>query len=511
MTDRIRKLKDHASRATTEGRLNDALRALEQVVQLDPRDLSAQLKIGDLHRRLGRRDAAVAAYEPVARTYAEEGWLLKAVAVCKVILTVDPTHTETQSRLADLYAKRRSAGASSSSDAPVAPSTFGQRVPDSATSVVRRAEVGGPPPRHPPSSVPSAPPTSAGPLPRRPGPPPPAQTWVGQVRMEDLDRHRVGATDRGATPGAATSSPSALAPAARDPSSAGRSGRSRERSSAGEGLPKIPLFSDLPRAAFIELLVKMKMREVRAGHIVIREGQPGDSFFVVAHGQVRVSRHDDRGREVLLARLRDGAFFGEMALLQPGPRTATVTAEADAQLLEISKPVLDDVIRQFPSVATALRNFHRQRLLATCMATHELFQPFNTDERRKLMERFKSRTFDRGSILLEEGQPPSGLYILLHGHLIVTRTVDGDEVTLAQLQPGAMFGEMSLLSNETTNATVTATTDCYVIRLSRRNFNEVMMTHPQILELVARVSDQRHEANQVLLDMRLSHHAAILV
>jgi CRP-like cAMP-binding protein len=162
-------------------------------------------------------------------------------------------------------------------------------------------------------------------------------------------------------------------------------------------------------------------------------------------------------------------------------------------------------------VATALRNFHRQRLLATCMATHELFQPFSMDERRQLMERFKSRTFDRGAVLLEEGHPASGLYILLHGRLVVTKTVDREEVTLAELQPGAMFGEMSLLANEPTNATVTATTDCFVLRLSRRNFNEVMMTHPQILELVARVSDQRREANQVLLDMQLTPHAAMLV
>jgi len=173
--------------------------------------------------------------------------------------------------------------------------------------------------------------------------------------------------------------------------------------------------------------------------------------------------------------------------------------------------VLDEVIAEYPSVATALSDFHRQRLLATCMATHELFQPFDVDERRALMAKFKSRTFERGSVLLHEGQPPSGLYIVLHGRLVVTRQVDGQEATLAELQPGSMFGEMSLLANEPTNATVVATTDCFVLRLSRQNFNEVMMTHPQTLELVAQVSDQRREANQVLLDMHLTPHAAMLV
>jgi CRP-like cAMP-binding protein len=496
MSEALRHLKDRGSRAYADGRLRDALQAFREVVEQDPSELNTQLKIGDIHRRLGRRDAAVAAYEPVARAYAEQGHLLKAIAVCKVILTVEPKHTETQNRLADLYAKRREPPPSMDA-APVAPSSFGRGIPESATAFVRRSDIeaartaASSAPQRP--SIPRAPPTSAGPLPRPPAPPPTAQTWVGQVRIEDVEHHRIHRTG-------------AAAPTA----SAGAHAGPRRGESDG-GLPQIPLFSDLPHAAFIELLVKMKMREVAPGQIIVREGQPGDSLFVVAHGQVRVTRRNDRGQAVLLARLRDGAFFGEMALLQPGPRTASVTAEADTQILEISKPLLDEVIAHYPTVATALRNFHRQRLLATCMATHELFQPFSMDERRQLMERFKSRTFDRGAVLLEEGHPASGLYILLHGRLVVTKTVDREEVTLAELQPGAMFGEMSLLANEPTNATVTATTDCFVLRLSRRNFNEVMMTHPQILELVARVSDQRREANQVLLDMQLTPHAAMLV
>jgi CRP-like cAMP-binding protein len=74
-----------------------------------------------------------------------------------------------------------------------------------------------------------------------------------------------------------------------------------------------------------------------------------------------------------------------------------------------------------------------------------------------------------------------------------------------------MFGEMSLLSNTPTTAKVTAVTDCFVIRLSKRKFQEVMMTHPHVLEVVAKISEERKQDNEHLLGPRLSHHAAILV
>ncbi|CAN0548367.1 unnamed protein product, partial [Laminaria digitata] len=104
---------------------------------------------------------------------------------------------------------------------------------------------------------------------------------------------------------------------------------------------QIPLFSELPKNAFIELLVQMEMRELPAEQVIISEGEVGDSFFVLVSGSVRVQRRDDSGQDVVLAYLNEGAFFGEMALLQDGARTATVVAQAESQIFEISKEVLD--------------------------------------------------------------------------------------------------------------------------------------------------------------------------
>lgn len=548
MADSQRKRKDRASRAYADGRLKDALELYRAIVRDDPNDLNARMKIGDIHRKRGDMSSAVDAYEWVAEAYAQDGLLLKAIAICKVILSLDPRHTATQTMLAELYGKRRGP-ASSVGNAPVAPSHFGMPMASAAPAPVPDAPLDGPKtdptglpatlsasasmppeaeedfeiemeaPLEAPPPPPRVPPPAPGPAASQESPGarfkrgfiPEAQTWAGEIRIEDLERIKIGTIGRAASEPAPNDHEAGPATGPISSPEARPVPSSLPRGTRPAGLPEIPLFSDLPKAAFIELLLHIKHRDVQPGEIVIREGDPGDSFFVVAEGQVRVSRYNDQGQQVRLARLKDGAFFGEMALLQSGPRTATVVAETEGQILEISREAVEKVIAQYPTVATALRNFHRQRLLATAMATNELFRPFPPDDRRRLMEKFKAKHFERGEVLVQEESPATGLYILLHGRLVVTKQHGDDELQLAELNPGEMFGEMSLLSNEPTSATVTAITDCFVIRLSKRKFQEVMMTHPHVLELVSKIGEERRADNESLLGMRHSHHAAILV
>jgi hypothetical protein len=92
-------------------------------------------------------------------------------------------------------------------------------------------------------------------------------------------------------------------------------------------LGALPAFADLPQRALEQL--SWSAREIRlpAGEVVIREGDPGDTFYVVLSGSLRVSQ---AGRE--LRTLGPGAGFGEIALLRDTPRTATVTAATDLAL-----------------------------------------------------------------------------------------------------------------------------------------------------------------------------------
>jgi len=142
-----------------------------------------------------------------------------------------------------------------------------------------------------------------------------------------------------------------------------------------DALPNIPLFSDLPRDAFIELFERCPLRRFSQGQRVFEQGSHGDAFYVICEGSVRVFRQDG-GRRKDIANLSSGAFFGEMALLSGAARMAAVESSSeDTQLLEISATVLSELSRQHPQVARALKKFCRERLLSNVMGTSATRRP----------------------------------------------------------------------------------------------------------------------------------------
>ena len=262
-----------------------------------------------------------------------------------------------------------------------------------------------------------------------------------------------------------------------------------------EALPQIPLFSDLPRDAFIALFERCPLRRFPEGGRIIEQGTKGDAFYVICAGSVRIVRQTGAGQREL-ATLGEGAFFGEMALLSGAPRSASVvSASEETQVLEISAPVLAALSRRYPQVARALRRFCRQRLLSELVNTSAIFQPFGRKDRRELVERFRAREVRRGDILIHEGQQVDGLYVVLSGEVAVSK---GGQ-PLARLHEGELFGEMSLLQKTPASATVTAARNTSLLRLPREDFDTLILTHPQILALVSELTESRQRSNEALL------------
>jgi pilus assembly protein FimV len=99
------KLLASAQRQVDKGNLVRAIRDYRKLLEAQPDDTRTRLRIGDLQARMGKKDEAIVTYEHVARDYAEQGFFLKAVAILKQILRLDPDRTDVQVRLAELYLK----------------------------------------------------------------------------------------------------------------------------------------------------------------------------------------------------------------------------------------------------------------------------------------------------------------------------------------------------------------------------------------------------------------------
>lgn len=128
-------------------------------------------------------------------------------------------------------------------------------------------------------------------------------------------------------------------------------------------LRRIPLFAVFSDAEVEALARALVRREVPAGTLAVRQGDAGQSLFLVAEGVLDVTCVRE-GSVVTLARVRPGEVFGEMSLLSGQPRSANVVARIDAVVLELDKDQLDPILRSRPDLLERLARLMAARLEA---------------------------------------------------------------------------------------------------------------------------------------------------
>src|SRR6185295_3388688 len=255
--------------------------------------------------------------------------------------------------------------------------------------------------------------------------------------------------------------------------------------------PPLPLFADLERDAFVELVMKMGYLRAKEGQTVSEEGQGGDTIFVIVAGKAQVTRTVE-GEKKALGVLGGGSIFGELALLTGASPTATVTASTETELFEIRRDVLNAVAKQFPSVPSVLAEFAQQRMAKNLMATSPLFQQIPEAERAPLLQRFAFRALAPNEKVLVEGEHSPGLFLVLAGELVVQKDDPaGGKVTLGILREGDVAGEISLLTGLRATATVVATRKTATAFLDRSAFAELMKQFPNTKTYLEGLSDRR--------------------
>ena len=114
------------------------------------------------------------------------------------------------------------------------------------------------------------------------------------------------------------------------------------RSSATQHeLTRIELLAGLPGQVLARLAKRMEREEVPPGTVIVREGEPGDRFYLVFAGMLAVNQRDLGNRRVL----RPGDYFGEVALTMGMPRTASVTAITPAVIASCDRETFNEFLR----------------------------------------------------------------------------------------------------------------------------------------------------------------------
>lgn len=288
-----------------------------------------------------------------------------------------------------------------------------------------------------------------------------------------------------------------------------------DRSRAVEMLRTVPLFRELPQEALRAIARRLLVRHVPAGEAVFAEGSAGDALYLVESGEVQIVAGTGAGTKVL-ATLRAGESFGEMALLTGKSRSAGARAVRDTNLWMLYRTDFEDLLVRHPSISLALNRALSERLLEADRRFHEahlgripLFRGLSTAQLEDLNRNLKPEVFRQGEVICREGEEADRMWFIEAGQAEVVIQVDGEEVRLATLRDGDFFGEMALLTGSVRSATVRALTDVDLWSLRKEDFDGLLLQYPTVaIALSQALSERLHATTERLAQIALSRPEA---
>ncbi len=449
----IKALKRQAANSLRSGDFAAAVSAYCELEASEPTNPLWPRRCADALVHLGDREQVRRALERVAELLIDSGDVIQAIATCKEILEIDPDHVDTLDRLHLLY-----------------------------------SEGGGIPP-FPVSAVDAAAPTPSTPLEEvllteaLPGATPAGSDDLGDMGIAEIPL--------------LSEAPSA---GMRDPLNEvqpiDEKGPASNLRTTRDELTRTSLFRSLSREDLHRLIKGVRLVQLREGEILFRQGDPADALYVVADGAVIPIAEEETRRK--LAVLEAGSFFGEIGLITNQPRNATIQALVNSRLLAIDRGVIWKLIRGNEKALRVILRFLRDRLIDRLVRTHPFFAAFPNQQRREIAGLFRFLEVKNGKTLIEQGSITENLYVLLAGDVqVIQMNADGDKL-LATLNPGSIFGEMSLLGNEPAVAAVVASGKCWVLALPKQRFNSLLERTPGIRADIADLAQTRRTENRNL-------------
>lgn len=405
-------VKDKAEGLFTARRFAEALATYDKIAEYGEKDPRVYLRMGDIARKIGDDAVAIERYKAAAESFIKLGFVIKAIAVCKVILNIDPSRQEIHERLAQLHGARPGA----------TPPKTEEAVPEASAQ-------------------------KEGPAVFEPAEAPAPSSEEPEFMEADLELVK---------------------------------------------LPKTPLFSDFNEVEFLDVVRKVNAFDIQPGEYLFREGDSGDSIYVIAEGSVDVIGNARDGSKVPLARLTEGAIFGEVAFFLNSRRTTDVVAVAATTILELKKSDLKETINDHPRVEEILFEFYKERVADKLMALCDIFRPMSPADRKEILSRVRLVRMLKDAVIMTEGERGETMYLIKLGRVSVwVKDKAGVEKKAAELSEGDFFGEIALATTKPRVATVRAETNVELVEFSRPLIKDVLARYPSIKDVLERVIKER--------------------
>lgn len=288
---------------------------------------------------------------------------------------------------------------------------------------------------------------------------------------------------------------------------------------------------------------QFKIENYLAGALIQIEGkQDSDNFYIIRQGKVKIYRETPVQAEGPYTILGPGDFFGVTSCMSGHARLESATAVENASLISVSRDMFGTLIQKNPAVAMKIIRFfsRKLRLFDKAISTmsfsndsldspahlfevgsyytknkqtatgiyalqkfirycpHDLnvnkaisiLQSLNAPLMAEESEKTMNRTYHDNEMIFSESEPGEELFIIQTGKVKITKIVK-DEILLAVLKPGDIFGEMALLDNKARSASAISFGETKVLAINRTNFETLVQIKPQIATKLIQLLSER--------------------
>jgi ATP-binding cassette subfamily B protein len=254
-----------------------------------------------------------------------------------------------------------------------------------------------------------------------------------------------------------------------------------------------------------DLVVRLfQVREYDFGETLVVEGDAPDGMYVLSEGSARVVV-DNMGKEMTLARLQPGDWFGESALLNETVRNATVRASEKTRALFLDAVVFAALLASEPGVREAVVAQARAHQLDRLLRMHAAFEDLSAEDTARIEPRLKVEEVAAGTEVVHQGAPGERLFIVESGRLEAVRSDNGTEAQIGFLSTGDLFGERSLVTGEPCAATVRALTASRLWSLGHADFTWLSEQVPVFGGRLREIAEGRDYRKTARLPLDFAH------
>jgi cAMP-dependent protein kinase regulator len=368
-------LKEKAQQALSRGEWKRALEYFQNHSALEPKDLRSRLKVAELLERLGQKEEAGQMYRKVAEAYAQDGFLLQAISINKMILRMDPSSMEeVNDRLAQLYTEKTKetkllrpvphiplfSELNEQELQSLLPHIQNKTFPKDSF-ICQEGEEGD-----------SLFVISQGEVAITKQTPGGKEVWVRNLREGDFFGEFGFFTDQKRHASVKAIIPCEILEISLN-----------ELNELMKTYPRLeevlqnlfkqrvldlfvacsPLFSSLTAGEREKVFKRFRLRKTPEGTLLFKGGEPSQSLYMIKSGEVEIFIQDRRERKTTLATLRSGNFFGEIGVVMNRPRMAFAKTTQISELLELTKEDLETCLLKIPQLKPIMKEISSKRLV----------------------------------------------------------------------------------------------------------------------------------------------------